>query len=88
MATSGGNIQHLKYKCFIHNCTKKVIHTLSMTVYFIVGVQILSSSFVSHSEQRIRLNIFYISKLNIKLAVPSYCLVIEPSPAQRVSCRR
>ena len=45
------------------------------TAYFIVGVQVLSSSFVSHSEQRIRLNIFYISKLNIqtRLAVPLYC---------------
>jgi len=66
------------------------MHTLSMTAYFIVGVQILSSSFVSHSEQRIRLNIFYISKLNIqtRLAVPLYCLVIEPSSAHSVSDRR
>jgi len=61
-----------------------------MTAYFIAGVQILSSSFVSRSEQRIRLNIFYISKLNIqtRLAVPLYYLVIEPSPAHRVSGRR
>jgi len=47
---------------------KFVIHTLSVTAHFIVGVQIPSSSFVSHSEQRIRLNMFitinYIFKLD------------------------
>jgi len=63
-----------------------VIHTLSVTAHFIVGVQIPSSSFVSHSEQRIRLNILHNNKLYIqtRLAVSLYCSVIEPSPAQRV----